>query len=82
MCTSSVKFRLLRDEMRYQGITQLKLCEMWNEVHPDREKYQGEISLCLCGKREFKLDFAYFVLDVLGMPYESFHLFFPKGGIG
>ena len=80
MLQSTVKFRKLRQEMRSRGISQLDLCEMWNEDHPNSIRYQSQLSCMMCGYRPFPLDFAYFALDVLGVPHDQLHIYFPSGG--
>ena len=76
------KFTVLRKALDWHGITQRELAEAWNAAHPEltRYKYQAWFSDLLNGKRRWKLDEMYFVLDYMNIPHSQMHIYFPPKG--
>lgn len=72
-------FESLRRLMAQMGVTQRELVDAWNEQTLSSMGY-SYFSEIMSGKRQFKMDFAYFILDYLEVPHQQLHEYFPKGG--
>lgn len=65
--------------MAAERVTSHEIVDAWNEYSGASMGY-SYFSEILNGKRQFKLDFCYFILDYLETPHEQFSEYFPKGG--
>lgn len=64
-------FRLVKGAMMQQGIEQKYLCELMNRS----QKY---ISERMTGRRGWSLWDMYFLMDLLNIPHDQMHIYFPK----
>ena len=80
MCKSPKKYSRLRGLMATYSVTQYDVADAWNEIHPDRRKYQPEISLCLSGKHQMSFEFVKFLCDLLHIQSEDIMYYFDPNG--
>lgn len=80
MRKSPKKYSRLRGLMALHSITQYDVAEEWSAQHPDRRKYQPEISLCLSGKHPMSFEFVKFLCDLLHIASEDVMYYFDADG--
>lgn len=68
-----VKYAMLRQRMRQEGVKQKDLCEML-------ELSNSGVSQRLSGRRDFKISEAYLIMESMGIPKREFHIYFPPRG--
>lgn len=72
-------FESLRRLMAQMGVTQRELVDAWNESTCSSMGY-SYFSELMTGRRQFRLDLAYFILGYLEIPDQQLNEYFPKGG--
>lgn len=79
------KFLSLRHAMHDKGYSQQTLCEEYNAKrgnNPHKASlYQCELSTFMSGKRPFRLDIMWFIMDTLELPPEKMSYYFPEDGV-
>ena len=64
-------FRLLKTTLFRDGIEQKYLCELMGYS-------QHYITERMTGRRGWSLEDIYFLMDLLNIPYDQMHIYFPK----
>lgn len=80
MRKSPKKYSRLRGLMAMQSVTQRDVADEWSALHPDRRKYQPEISLTLAGKHPMSFEFVKFLCELLHIPSEDVMYYFDPNG--
>ena len=76
------KYLRLRYAMHSRGYTQQRLCDEFNNLAEKTKTaiYQTELSAWLSGVRPFRIDVAWAIMKILGLPPEDFYWYFPPDG--
>ena len=67
-------YAALRGELMKNDIDQAYLCELLG-------RSQTYLTQRFTGRRSWEQDEMYFLLDLLLIPHDQLHLYFPKGGV-